>query len=409
MYYRSCIKNVLEALSDTPVVLICGARQVGKSTLMKLITETVENFTYFSMDDPSILSATSKDATAFLKNIKGRIVIDEIQRAPELFLAIKNMVDQSREPGKFLLTGSANVLSIPRVSDSLAGRMEIINMWPLSQGEIARSAETFLAKCFDAGKFSNNYECEFSDIINRIVKGGYPEVLTRASHERRTVWFNSYLNSILQRDIRDISGIEGIRELPQLLSLLITRAGNIINLSDISRLSQIPWSTLKRYVYLLETIYLISFVPGWYMNYEKRVVKAPKLYFNDTGMLCYLYGVSESTLLRGHILVGSILENFVFQELSKQISWHQEKISLFTFRTPRGKEVDFILEKQNGDIVGIEVKSKIDIQAKDFEGLQELKSATGHKFKMGYVLYTGTKKINFAEDLVALPITALWN
>lgn len=408
MFKRNCKNNILDAIKDTPVVLICGARQVGKSTLVKEIIHDSTNANYFTMDDLSTLAAASSNPTGFISDIKGTIVIDEVQRVPELFLVIKKIVDANRMPGKFLLTGSANVLTIPKLSDSLAGRMEIINMCPLSQGEIEGAKETFLNKCFDKSSFSNSYECDFYDITKRIVNGGYPEVLNRVSAKRKSIWFESYIKSIIQRDIRDLSGIEGIRELPHLLSILVTRVGSLTNLADISRLSKIPWSTLKRYLTLLENIYMISFVPSWYRNYEKRIVKAPKIYFCDTGLLCHLYGINDINLIKRNTLTGHVFENFVYQEIFKQSTWNDEIYKICCFRTQGGKEVDLVLERQDGCLIGIEVKLSSDVSTSDFDGLQELKNVSKDKFINGYVLYTGNKTISFGGDMMALPIPALW-
>lgn len=409
MYKRNSYSLIEEALKDTPVVLVCGARQVGKSTIIKEVISNNNDYNYFTMDDPSNLAAASKSPSSFLSGINGKIVIDEIQRVPELFLVIKKMIDENREPGKFILTGSANILTLPKLSDSLAGRMEIINMFPLSQGEISDVKEDFIDKSFNCGIFSNDYECDYVDIIEKIINGGYPEVLSRANVKRKSAWFSSYITALLQRDIRDLSAIEGLRELPVLLSMLATRAGHLSNLSELSRISKIPGTTLKRYVALLEAIFLVTHIPSWYVNQEKRVVKTPKLYFNDTGLLCHLFGVDSRKLLSDRNFTGSILENFVLMELVKQKGWSNRQVSIYHYRTHTGYEVDIVLEASNGDIVGIEVKSHEEAIGKDFNGLRALKETAGSSFKAGYVLYTGKKKIQFDENLIALPISAIWN
>lgn len=409
MYIRNCYFLIEEALKDTPVVLVCGARQVGKSTIIKEIISNNNDYNYFTMDDPSNLAAASRSPASFLSGINGKIVIDEIQRVPELFLVIKKMIDENREPGKFILTGSANILTLPKLSDSLAGRMEIINMFPLSQGEIHGVKDDFIDKSFNCRIFSNDYECDYASIIEKIINGGYPEVLSRVNIKRKSAWFSSYITALLQRDIRDLSAIEGLRELPVLLSLLATRAGHLSNLSELSRIAKIPGTTLKRYITLLEAVFLITHIPSWYVNQEKRVVKTPKLYFNDTGLLCHLFGVDSRKLLSDRNFTGSIFENFVLMELVKQKGWSNRQVSIYHYRTHTGCEVDIVLEASNGDIVGIEVKSHEEAIGKDFNGLRALKETVGLNFKAGYVLYTGKKKIQFDEMLMALPISVIWN
>jgi predicted AAA+ superfamily ATPase len=454
MYKRNCYSLIEEALQDTPVVLVCGARQVGKSTIIKEVINNNKDYNYFTMDDASTLAAASQAPASFLEGINGKIVIDEIQRVPELFLVIKKIIDENRQPGKFVLTGSANVFSLPKLSDSLAGRMEIINMFPLSQGEIHNVRDDFIDKSFNYQTngeiFKNDYECNYAQIIEKIINGGYPEVLARASIKRKSAWFASYISALLQRDIRDLAAIEGLKELPMLLYLLAGRAGNLFNLSELSRIAKIPGTSLKRYIALLEAIFLITYIPSWYVlkanqnndlflngegaqltseyvstriheknkdsiligkeyvNHTKRVVKMPKLYFDDTGLLCHLLGIDSKKLLTDRNFAGAMFENFVLMELIKQKSWSNTKVNIYHYRTSTGDEVDIVLEASNGDIVGIEVKSHEEVIGKDFNGLRALKKAAGLNFKAGYVLYPGKKKIQFDELLVALPIAAIW-
>jgi predicted AAA+ superfamily ATPase len=285
--------------------------------------------------------------------------------------------------------------------------METINLWSLSCGELIGKRESFLELCFH-NDFKHTYQSDLNLLRSRILLGGYPEVQNRTPGARCAAWFQNYLTSIIERDIKDLSLIEGITDIPKLLVLLAARAGSLINLSDISRLIGLPWTTLKRYISLLESIYLIRFVPSWSSNLSKHVTKQPKLYFADTGLLCHLYNISSVNSFTSHMYFGHIVENFVFQELLKQISWHDEVIRIYTFRGERDLEVDLVLEKQGGEIVGIEVKSNTTVNTHDFAALKLLANKAKTQFKAGYVLYAGTARIPFGDKLTALPISALF-
>lgn len=408
MYQRNITPNLLAALADSPVVLLNGARQTGKSTLVKDITAGDHPARYLTLDDVSLLAAARHDPAGFIAGIEGPVVIDEVQRAPELFLAIKAEVDRNRVPGRFLLTGSANVLLLPRLSESLAGRMEILSLWPLSQGELAGTREKFADALF-ADKLPplETSTEERAPLLGKIVRGGYPEVVSRATEARRRAWFASYIMTILQRDVRDLANIEGLTDLPRLLSLLAARSTTLANFAELSRTSAIPQSTLKRYLILLETTFLIQYVPAWSGNLRKRLVKAARLFLSDTGLMSHLLGISGDRMVaEGRI--GPLLENFVAMELRKQITWSETQPKLLHFRTQTGQEVDMVLEDARGRIVGIEVKASSSVGTRDFKGLKALAEATGSRFLRGVVLYTGNESIPFGTGLHAMPVNALW-
>lgn len=410
MYNRNITDGIVEALQDTPVVLLNGARQTGKSTLVQWICRHQHPARYLTLDDLSVLSAATADPAGFLAGFDEPLVIDEIQRAPELFMAIKAGVDKNRRPGRFLLTGSANVLLLPKLADTLAGRMEVISLWPFSQGELQSRKETFVdvvfrgeLAAFDAPALSRD------ELFGRILSGGFPEVIVRASHPRRNAWFNAYLTTLLQRDIRDLSRIEGLSAMPRLLSILAARAGNLLNFSELSRTSGLPQSTLKRYMALLGATFLILQLPAWSGNLSKRLVKSPKLYLNDTGLLGALVGMDQERLLTDPALAGTLMENFVVMELVKQISWSRQKPRMYHFRTQAdGKEVDMVLEDAAGRLVGIEVKASHTVKADDFAGLKALADQTKDRLLQGIVLYSGAESVPFGKKLMALPIHALW-
>jgi predicted AAA+ superfamily ATPase len=404
-----------QALADTPVVLLTGARQTGKSTLVEELAGSGHAGRYVTLDDLTVLAAARQDPAGFIAGLSegngevGPVIIDEIQRAPDLFLPIKLFVDRKRRPGRFLLTGSANVMTLPRLADSLAGRMETITLWPLSQGEIDGVRESFIDQLFAPEfKLPTRLREGRAELISRVARGGYPEVLTRATESRRRAWFSSYLTTILQRDVRELANIEGLTELPRLLTLLAARAASLLNLADVSRALSMPQTTLKRYLSLLEATFIVQPVPAWSVSRGKRLVKASKLALNDTGLLTYLLGVNERRLTDDNQSLGPILENFVVSELRKQASWSEMRPDVFHFRNQVGHEVDIVLEGSARQVVGIEVKCGASVGASDLKGLVALRDLAGRDFKRGIVLYSGSEAVRFSEDLIAVPIARLW-
>lgn len=410
MYKRNIINKIKTALLDTPAILLNGARQTGKSTLIKALIANVNNVSYYTLDDIGTLAAMQSDLTGFISKQNGLTVIDEVQKIPDLFSVIKLAVDNDRKPGQFLLTGSANIFLLPKISESLAGRMEIISLWPFSQGEIADVCDTFVDYIF-AEEITALKLPHFSweELLPRILAGGYPEVLTRATNVRRQDWFAAYITAILQRDIKDIANIDGLIMMPKLLKLLATRAAALLNYADISRISTIPHSTLMRYLALLQATFLIYTVLPWSNNLGRRLVKMPKLFFNDTGLLSYLLGIDRAGLAANPYLVGVLLENFVVAELMKQLTWNETRAELFHYRTQAGSEIDVILENRAGQIVGLEIKASTTITAKDFQHLKTLAADLKERFLRGIVLYTGDQILPFGKNLYAMPVSALWS
>lgn len=408
MIRRNLTAPLLEALSDTPVVLLNGARQVGKSTLVQSLQED-HPAQYLTLDDATVLAAASGDPAGFLAGLDGPVILDEVQRAPDLFLAIKASVDRDRRPGRYLLTGSADVFLLPRIAESLAGRMEVLTLWPLSQGEIEGVRETFVDSLF-AVKYQPpaGPALDRGEILDLALQGGYPEMLRRISEARRRAWFGSYTTTILQRDVRDLSSIEDITALPRLLSLLAARTTNLLNYSELSRSSGIPASTLKRYFALLEATFLVRPLPPWSDNLSKRLVKSPKLLLTDTGLVAAALGLNRERLEEEPQLAGPLLENFVLLEIRKQVTWSETRPELFHYRTQTGQEVDLLLEDARGRLVGIEVKAGFTVQERDVRTLLGLAETLGKRFLRGVVLYTGERAVPFSEKVMALPMAALW-
>lgn len=390
------------------MVLLNGARQVGKSTLVQSLTDG-DRAQYLTLDDATVLAAASSDPSGFVAGLAGPVILDEVQRIPGLFLALKAAVDRDRQPGRFLLTGSANVFLLPQASESLAGRMEILTLWPLSQGEVEGVVEGFVDVLF-AKTFSppSTGTLDRGELFERLLRGGFPEMVDKPSESRRRAWFNSYTTSILQRDVRDLTQIEDLAALPRLLSLLAARSTTLLNYSELSRSSGIPASTLKRYFALLEATFLALTLPAWSTNLSKRLVKSPKLLLTDTGLLASSLGLGLERLDEDPRLAGPLLENFVLQEIRKQVSWSRLQPSLFHYRTQTGQEIDLLLEDPAGRIAGIEVKMGSTVQEKDVRALRDLADALGPRFVRGVILYTGERVVPFSEKILALPVQALW-
>jgi predicted AAA+ superfamily ATPase len=393
------------ALADTPVVLVNGARQVGKTTLVKRIAGR----RYVNLDDATVLAAAQSDPAGFLAGFPGPVVLDEVQKAPELFPAIKAVVDRKRRAGRFLLTGSTDVMLLPRLSESLAGRMEVLGLRPFSQGEMEGEREGFVDAVL-ARRMAIPPKGDLSrrELMDRVVRGGYPEIQRRRSAARRTAWFGAYLTAILQRDVRDIANIEGLSALPRLLGLLAARSTGTLNVADLSRATALPHSTLKRYLGLLSATFLVDTVPAWSGNLGKRLVRSPKVYLSDTGLICSLVGLGVPRLAREPSLFGPLLEAFVMLELRKQTAWSRLRPNLLHFRTQTGQEVDLVLEDPAGRLAGIEVKAGATIRAEDFRGLRVLQEAVGERFVRGVVLYTGNEPVSFGSRLLALPVESVW-
>jgi predicted AAA+ superfamily ATPase len=407
MYRRDLREKIVEALQDTPVILINGARQTGKSTLVKELL--LSTHTYWTLDDLSVLSAIKKDPMGFVSNLSFPVILDEVQRAPEIFLPIKMIVDQKRTPGQFILTGSANVLMLPKLADSLAGRMEIHTLWPLSQGEITDTHGDIIENLFNMEKLYTTESLDLDSLIKRIMRGGYPEIQKRPTQNRQSEWFNSYIATILQKDIWDLSRIEGIVEFPALFNLLATRVGTLVNASEISRALGMSNTTLKRYFSLLEKIYFIYQLPSWSKNFTKRLVRAPKLYLNDTGLLTYLLGSDEEGLRQNPTILGHVLENFVVMELLKKSTWSRVPTNLYHYRTASGQEVDIILEARDSRVVAIEVKLSKTVQPSDFKGINVFEEETGKKFYRGIIFYMGDKVVPYGKNKHAIPLSFLWS
>lgn len=409
MFPRHVQARLNDALTDTPVVLLNGARQTGKSTLVKSLS-LEQGRRYLTLDDRVVLAAAKTDPAGFIAGLDGPVTMDEVQRAPELFLDIKAAVDRDRSPGRFLLTGSANILLLPTLAESLAGRMEIITLWPLSGSEMAQAATVNRADQLFEGKLDarQSVPCERNELIDKLLSGGFPEAVARPSAKRRAAWFESYLQTILQRDVRELANLEQLTEVPHLLQLLATRSASLLNQAELSRASRLTQTTLKRYLSLLETLFLVVRIPAWARNPGKRLVKSPKVFLPDTGLLAWLrdYSVEKLQGLPG--LPGHLVETYVACELLKHLAFSDKGLSLWHYRTQTDIEVDFVLEDRLGKLTGIEVKASASIDSADFKGLRHLQDTEPDNFQRGFVLYAGREVVPFSEQLFAVPLSFWW-
>ncbi len=408
MILRHAAARLRKALADRPVVLVHGARQTGKTTLVRALAGAEHPARYVTFDALTALSAARDDPAGFLAGIEGPVVLDEVQRVPDLFVAIKATVDRKRAPGRFLLTGSANVLLVPRLSESLAGRMEIVPLWPFSQGEIEGVVEGFIDAAFAEAPPALGAAAGGVALARRVLRGGFPEAVSIGSADRRSAWFEAYLTTILGRDVRDLANIERLTELPRLLSLIAARPMALLNYAELGRSAGLAQSTLKRYFALLEAVFLVRTLRPWHANIGKRMVKTPKLLLCDTGLAAHLMGIDDARLAQHRTLFGGLLESFVAMEITKQTGWSAAAPARYHFRTHEGDEVDLVLERRSGALVGIEVKSATTVTGADFKGLRALAHAAGRRFHRGVVLYTGTEVVPFGPRLHAVPVEALW-
>ena len=395
---------VAEALADTRVVVVNGARQVGKSTLARLVLQGRPGAAARFLDDAAEREAARDDPAGFVRH-SGLLLIDEVQRVPDLLLAVKYEVDQDPRPGRYLLTGSARLLGLREIPDALTGRTETIELWPLSQGEIDGRPDGFVDAAFRHGSALDPGPSELrkADYVERAVRGGYPEAVRRPPGRRRARYFDSYVADLIARDVRLVSDVERPADLRALLGVIAARMGGLAVVEAIARDVGLPRQTARRYLDVLELVFVVRTIPAWSSNLTQRAVATPKLLVNDSGLAARLIGFPGPGRS-----VGPLLENFVLGELARQLTWSDEPVRLFHFRDRDGVEVDAVLERASGEVVGIEVKASDTPRSDDFRGLRHLARRLGDRFRAGFVLHTGPQSLAFGDRLRALPVDALW-
>lgn len=407
LHPRQAAPLLRESLTDSPVVLVHGPRQCGKTTLAKMVGEPL-GYTYISFDDDVSRAAADADPVGFVDDLPQRVILDEVQRVPALFTTLKHAVDRERTPGRFLLTGSANILLLPKLADSLAGRMSVLRLHPLAQCELAGQPGTFLDQLFSARFKAGRSQRLGMELVETIVAGGYPAALARSTSRRRTAWYRDYIEALVQRDVRDLSRIHSLDALPRLLAVAAAQTAQIFNASDLAAPFQLSRPTIADYVTLLERLFLLERLPPWHSNRISRLIKTPKLHLGDTGLACALLGVDADALASDRSLLGHLLETFVFQELRRQESWSDMGARFFHYRDRDGTEVDVVIEHGTRGLAGVEVKAAATVTERDFRGLSRLRDAVGKRFTAGVVLYDGEAALGFGDRLFAVPIQALW-
>ena len=406
MYPRFAKHRVHEALADTRVVLVCGPRQSGKTTLARQIAG--DDVPFYTLDDSTVLESALADPVGFVRGLD-RAVIDEVHRVPGLILAIKTAVDADPRPGRFLLTGSANLMTLPHLADSLAGRMGIIRLLPLSQAELHGSQSSFLEQVFAGEVPKSTAPIVGDDFVKVVLSGGYPEALARSGWRRRQNWHLDYVEAIIQRDVHDIARIEQLNAMPRLLRVLAEYSGQLVNYSGFGTVLGMNHVTTQKYVGIFENLFIVRTLQPWYTNTLKRLTKSPKLHFLDSGLLATLKDISLDRLNRERALFGPLLESFVFGELLKLASWSDDRYVFSHFRDKERNEVDLVIEDRRGRVVGIEVKASATASKGDFSGLRRLEAACGDRFILGLVLYDHDRTVPFGDRMVAAPLSTLWS
>jgi len=396
IYNRFLQDGILLAMGTFPAILITGARQSGKSTLAMGLCHN-----YITLDDITLLHLAKSDPVMFISSLKPPIIIDEIQKAPELLSAIKMAIDKDRKAGQFILTGSANILDFKNVSDTLAGRIALFELSPLSFVELNGSQKTFLESLFDDSFTTTAKKSSESVVLQRMLDGMYPDMVNMSDPKMKYLWLSSYIATYIERDVRDIENIRNIDKFAKLIHLLASRSANIINKADLSVSSSLDAKTLDNHLGLLELVYQIRRVRPYYANIGKRFVKSEKLFFTDSGILCFLLGIQNIDSLVSSHFIGAIFETFVFSELSKQASFLLDRTQIYYYRTLDKKEIDFIIQR-HGKLVAIEVKFAKSVTKSDFKHIIDLQNSCDN-FHLGLVLYMGEHLLPIGDRLWAVP------
>lgn len=396
--------SLQDSLADTPVVLLQGPRQCGKTTLARSVAEPA-GFGYLSFDDDNLVRAARADPLGFVTDLPPKMVLDEVQRVPEIFTTLKLVVDRDRQPGRFLLSGSADVLLLPKLADSLAGRIEVIRLHPLAQVELRQQPAVFLQQLFRAEFGVVTATRMGLALADLVVSGGFPAALTRQPARRRS-WYQAYVQTLVQRDVRDLARIAALDVVPRLLELAAGQTAHLFNVSELASPFGLSRPTIRDYLSLLERVFLVDVLPPWHVRQINRLVKTPKLHLGDTGVASTLLRLDAPALYANRAVLGQLLETFVFQELRRQASGQSQPIAFYHFRHRDDHEVDIVLE-QGSALAGVEVKASGTVRMEDFRGLKKLQEIAGDRFVCGVVLYDGEVSLPFGPRLFALPMKAL--
>ena len=397
-------------LADTRVVVVLGARQVGKSTLLEQVASAEgSGRTVMTLDDQATRSAAATDPAGFIAALRTPVAIDEIQRVPELMTEIKLRVDRDRTPGQFAITGSANILEMKQIKESLAGRAEYLRLHPFSQGELLGRRESFVSDLAN-GIFPDLTHAAVGRQAHAeiIAKGGYPEAQGRTAN-RRFRFFESYVEGILERDLRNLEDVTDHAVVNRLLGAIGATSATELNIERLSKSLGTSATTVRRHIDLLEMLFLVERVPAWSNNLLARSIKRPKIHIADSGLLASLVGADERRIEADLDLGGMLYETFVAMELSRQISCLEDRPTMFHFRDRDQREVDIVLEHRDGSVCAVEVKAAATVRDHDLRGLKYLKGKLGPRFKAGALIYTGANTVPFGDRLAAVPVSGLWD
>jgi uncharacterized protein len=399
---------IVEALDYSRVVLVLGARQVGKSTLTKQIATVDRPATVITLDSRPAREAARADPHGFIAGLRGPVLIDEVQLAPDLLYAIKQAVDENPAPGRFLLTGSANVFTAPKIAESLAGRVRRIGLWPLAQSEVHGGVRNFV-DCLFAGEPPqvSGAPVGREAFVELVAQGGFPAVRTLDERQRRH-WYRDYVQGIVERDLRDIASAQKLSEMPRLIRLLATQSAKLLDYRKLASDLQISDKTVSSYVELLRTIFLVHVVPAWRPGLRSRELQAPKIYLTDTGLLAQQLGAGSRRIAEDDQITGYALETFCGMEIVKHQSWAQEDSTLRHYRVG-DDEIDIVLEAQSGDLVAVEVKTRASVHRGDWRVIGKLRDKRSDRFRAGVVLYTGSQTVPLGDRIWAVPISGLWS
>lgn len=399
-----------EILSDTPVLTVSGARQVGKSTLVSQLLQN-RRHRFLNLDNAATLQAAQTDPDGFVRQFpEGVVAIDEIQRVPALLRAIKAALDEDRRPGRFIVTGSSNLMNLKGAEESLAGRAETLRLRGFSRGERKGITEDFAANAWNPHPQLPASEFERIDYLRMITESSFPEI-AEATPRRRDRWVQAYVERILTKDATDLYGIQYPDRLRVLLGKIASQGASEFVAAHIGRELNIPERSVPGYLDALKNVFLIDVLPAWGTNLTRRVISKPKVFLQDPATAASLVGVDAASLEMqiSSSFTGGLLESFVATELLKQKEWSAIPFKLFHFRDSTGKEVDLVMESRNREVVGVEVKAAVSLQGKDFSGLRHLQKLAGERFRCGILLYAGKESLPMGPGLWAMPISALWS
>jgi uncharacterized protein len=412
MLPRRALSTARRRIRAARVVVVNGPRQSGKSALLAVLQNELGG-TYLTLDAKSDLRMARTDPGGFVTNYAPPLFIDEIQRGGDpLVLAIKHEIDRSPERGRFILAGSTRFLTEPRLTESLAGRVRFVDLWPLSQGEIADGRDSFVDRVFDEPEALLSERATAlsrRDVFERVVIGGFPEAVLADNSTDRKEFFSDYIRTTTSRDVRELADLEHTSRLRQLVRLIAARTSTEINYSDLAREVDIPVATMRRYLPLFETVYLHQSIPAWSRNLSSKVVHRPKMHMMDSGLAAYLCGLDAVAMTRSpSSAVGQLFETFVAGEISRQLTWSEVDATVHHWRTRNGQEVDLVLETMAGQVVGVETKAAVDVGEDDFRGLRILRDQLGDDFVVGVVVHCGDRPRKFGDRLYSVPVSAIW-